>query len=144
MSEASDKHAPRIDEQLRHETQPLLGGAPDEGRDEWRRQQAPGPGEPDLAVPDRALPGDADDRLPEDELDRRSRLAAALAPARFPATTAELTAVAEDQNLGPDLLEPLRGLPAGEVFETVQDVWVSLGGAVEPPRDTIGETTDRG
>jgi hypothetical protein len=142
MSETSDKHAARIDEQLQHETEPLLRGAPDEGRDEWRRQQAPGPGEPDVALPDRTLPGDAENRIPEDELDRRARLAAALAPARFPATGAELTAVAEDEHLGTDLLDPLRALPAGDSFENVQAVWASLGGTVDPPRDTPGETTD--
>jgi len=141
MPEASDKHSPRLDEQLRHETEPLLGGAPDEGRDEWRRQQAPGPGEPDLALPDRALPGD-ENRLPEDELDRRARLAAALAPARFPATQAELTAVAEDEHLGADLLDPLRALPVGDSFQTVNDVWVALGGAVEPARDAPDERRD--
>jgi hypothetical protein len=144
MSEASDKHSPRLDEQLQHETEPLLRGAPDEGRDEWRRQQAPGPGEPDVALPDRALPGDGDDRLPEDELDRRARLAAALAPARFPTTATELTAVAEGEHLGDDLLDPLRALPADASFATVQDVWVSLGGAVEPLRDAPEETDDRG
>jgi hypothetical protein len=143
MSPAADKHSPRIDEQLQHEARPLLGGSPDEGRDEWRRQQAPGAGEPDVALPDRPLPGDAGNRLPEDQLDRRARLAAALAPARFPASAPELTAVAEAENLGVDLLDPLRTLPSDQSFETVQDVWAALGGPVDPPHDQPQEHADR-
>jgi hypothetical protein len=45
MARTSDKHAPRLDDQLEHEEQALTHGAPDEGRTEPRRSEAPGPGE---------------------------------------------------------------------------------------------------
>ena len=138
MSEEASKHSPRIDELLQHETASLLGGAPDEGRDEGRLQQASGPGEPDLALPDRSLPGDPADRLAEDELDRRARLAAAVAPAHFPATSRDLAEVAEAEHLATDLLDELRALDPDQSFETVQEVWLAIGGSVEGPRNQDG------
>lgn len=134
MSPEADKHSPRIDDLLAHEVEGLVRGAPDEGRDEGRLQQASGPGEPGLALPDRALPSDDGSRLDEAALDRRARLAAALAPAHFPADATALADVAAAENLGPNLLDPLRAL-AGESgsFATVQEVWMALGGDTEPP-----------
>lgn len=137
MSPEADKHSPRIDELLAHEVEGLVRGAPDEGRDEGRLQQAAGPGEPGLALPDRALDTDDPARLDEAALDRRARLAAALAPAHFPASAAELVAVAADEHLGPDLLDPLRDIDVDHPFATVQEVWVALGGNTEPPRDHL-------
>lgn len=135
MPAESDKHSPRIDEQLQHETSSLVGGSHDEGRDEARRQQAPGPGEPDVGLVDRSLPGDDEHRIDEAQLDERARVAAALAPATFPATRDHLTSVAEAEHLAPELLDRLRTLDAGEVFETVQQVWTALGGDAEGPRE---------
>src|SRR4051812_37970351 len=73
----SDKHGPRLDEQLKHDTNALVTGSPDEGRTERRLQEGLNDGEgtighrPDL---DEA-PGAG---LSEGDLAERERVATAI------------------------------------------------------------------
>lgn len=124
----SDKHSPRVDEQLEHETEHLVHGSPTEHRDEFRRQQAPGDGEPEVGTGDRPyrdeVPGNG---VSEVEAEERSQLAAHLGRA-FPAQRDELVRVAEQNMASPALIERLRTLPADAQFENVEAVWEALGG----------------
>ena len=122
MSDQNTTHSPRVDDQLAHETEALTHGAPDDGRQEWRRDQVGAEGEPDLAV-------DRDDA--DAELDTRSRLAASLVPSAFPGTAAVLADVAEQNNAPADFVAALRSLPDGRIYATFAEVWVDLGGTVE-------------
>ena len=122
MTDQNTTHSPRVDDQLAHETEALTHGAPDDSRQEWRRDQVGAEGEPDLAV----------DRDGSDaELDTRSRLAASLLPSAFPGTGAVLADVAEQNNASPDFVAALRSLPEGRIYATFAEVWVDLGGTVE-------------
>ena len=134
----TDRHGPRVDEQLKHETEALTRGAPDEPRTEARRQQSEGPGEPTLAVN-----RDESDAL----LDRRSYLAQVLAAASYPATATELLAVAELANAEEAAVAALRGLPPGDRYEAFGAVWAAVGGPdvdhPEPPQGRRIRTTGR-
>src|SRR5687768_10516704 len=112
--EQSAKHGPALDEQLGHEVDALTHGSPDEGRSEGRRQQAPGPGEPELAVNRRDV-GGPDERL----LELRSRIAASLRPSEFPTTAAELLATARDNFADEQVLAALESLPGERTYDTV-------------------------
>jgi hypothetical protein len=122
MTEQNATHSPRIDEQLQRESEALTHGAPDDGRQEWRRDQVGGDDEPE-AIVDR----DEDDA----ELDERSRLAASLVPSAFPATGAVLADVAAERHAPPHHVEALRSLPDGRVYATFAEVWADLGGSIE-------------
>lgn len=122
MTDQNTTHSPRVDDQLAHETHALTHGAPDDGRQEARRDQVAGDGEPEPSV----HRGDADA-----ELDERSRLAAALRPGAFPATGAVLADLAEEAHALPHHVTALRSLPEGRVYEEFGDVWRDLGGDVE-------------
>jgi hypothetical protein len=127
----SDKHAARIDEQLEHETAHLTSGSPTENRDEFRRQQAPGDGEPETGMGDRPELDEAPGLgLAEHDAEERSQLAIHLGRV-FPATRDRLLTAAEENMAPPDVLQRLRTLPAGESYETVEAVWEALGGEGE-------------
>jgi hypothetical protein len=124
MEPGSSKHTPRVDDQLQHDTAALTHGAPDEGRSERRRQEAPADGEPDLALHRDDVPrGDAPDSR---EVDRRAELAAALRPSDFPGTAGELAERASTNRLPGDLADELRALPEGRIYETVGELWDDL------------------
>jgi hypothetical protein len=130
--ERSDKHSPRLDEELKHETAPLTHGAGLESHSrEDLRQETPFPeeGAPDpSARADVAAPEGA---LSPAEANQRAELARVLASADFPATREFLFQAALDAHAGDDVIERLRRLPPDQAFATVQDVWVATGGHVE-------------
>ena len=122
MTDQNTTHSPRIDDQLAHETEALTHGAPDDARQEWRRDQVGAEGEPEIFV-------ERDDS--DAELETRSRLAQSLVPSAFPGTGASLADVAEMNNASPDYVSALRSLPEGRVYATFAEVWEDLGGETE-------------
>ena len=131
----SDKHGPRVDDQLEHETHDVVTGAPVESRvEEFREQEGPGEGELEAGSVARR-----DEFAPHDELDGetsrlRADVARHLGRDAFPGDRATLLASAEEHEAPGWLLEALRRLPEGEEFPTVEAVWETLGGPPDPPR----------
>lgn len=135
MDRGSDKHSPRIDDSLEHDTRPLTQGSPYEARaDEARLQEGAADGEPttDALLSGDVHPGEAPngEELSHDELEARSRIAAYLRPSVWPADRQALLTCAEDMNAPPDVLDRLRQLPDG-TFSHTEAVWEALGGPVE-------------
>jgi hypothetical protein len=134
MERGSDKHSPRIDENLEHDTRSLVQGNSGEARaDEGRLQEGAADDEP---TTDALLTGDLhpeqtnDALLDHDEAEARSRLAAHLRPSIWPADREEIVRCAEELNAPPDILNQLRQLPDG-TFSHTEAVWEALGGRVE-------------
>lgn len=128
----SDKHSPRIDEELKHEIAPVTHGAGIESHSRedlrqespFREEEAPDPSaRPDVPVPDGAL-------TPE-EANARAELARVLAAVHFPATRAFLFKAAMDAHAGEDVLDRLRRLSPSQRFKTVQEIWAATGGPAE-------------
>lgn len=132
MPRGSDKHAPRIDENLKHDTGSLTHGSPSEARsDEGRQQEGAGDDEP---TPDALLTGDRglgdDDVLDHDEVEARSVMASYLRPSVWPADREALVALAREENAPGWVLERLSQLPDG-TFSHTEAAWEALGGRVE-------------
>ena len=132
MERGSDKHAPRVDEELKHDTGSLLHGSPVEARaTEAREQEGPADDEP---TPDALLTGDRPapnpDTLTHDEVEARAELARHLEPGAFPADRDALVASARRLNAPDSLIERLSSLPDG-TFAHLEAVWEALGGRVE-------------
>jgi hypothetical protein len=112
MPRTSDKHAPRRDDQLAHEEQALVHGAPDEGRTEPRRSEAPGPGEGGVgARPEVEEP--AGDAGPQSEIEGRAALAATFRPTTFPARRDQLVEEARAGSPTTRSSPPWSGLRSG-------------------------------
>jgi Protein of unknown function (DUF2795) len=131
LERGSDKHSPRVDEQLEHETQSLRQGSPVESRVEEHREQE-GPGD-DQPTPDARLAGGRATAasLDLDDAETRADIARFLDPGAFPADREALLANAEGNQAPDEVLERLQALPGGRAYENVQDVWATLGGTVE-------------
>lgn len=132
MPRGSDKHSPRLDENLVHDTYSLTHGSPSEARsDEGRLQEGAGDDDP---TPDALLTGDRGRRhgdiLSHDEVEARSEMASYLRPSAWPADRATLVAVAREGNAPAGVIERLTDLPDG-TFSHTEAVWEALGGRVE-------------
>jgi len=134
MPRGSDKHSPRIDENLDHDTRSLTHGSPTEARaDEAREQEGAADDEP---TTDALLTGEihpeqrAKDALDHEEVEARSRLAAYLRPSVWPADRAALLACAIELHAPTDVVDRLGRLPDG-TFSHTEAVWEALGGRVE-------------
>jgi hypothetical protein len=131
LERGSDKHSPRVDEELEHETLSLQQGAPVESRVEEHREQE-GPGEDQPTADSRLTGGRATaGSLDLDDAETRADIARFLTPSAFPADREALLADAEANQAPAEVLERLRALPGGRSYENVQDVWGALGGTVE-------------
>jgi hypothetical protein len=120
----SDKHGPRIDEEMRHEVASLIEGSPVESRSREQRLQE----DPDPYAS--TGPGLED----QGEIDQRAELARSLRPSSFPATKEQLLEIAVNEQAPDEHLDLLRRLPDGVVFEHFEDVWEALGGHTEHRR----------
>ena len=134
MQRESDKHSPRVDEEMKHELQSLTQGlAAEESRSrEDYTQEAPTEDEIRWE-PDTNRPEDDDMGIgiPLGDADARSILARHVTAAHWPASRDELVEVAHTDRAPQNVLDRLRGLPAEVRFENVQEVWAALGGATE-------------
>lgn len=124
----SDKHSPRLDDQLVHEVAPLVQGESDEGRTEYRSKETPGEEEGGFGYrPELDEPGPAPT---EAELAMRADIARHLPPSAFPARAEELREAAARDHAPPPVMELLDRLP-DDVYDTVQQVWQAVGGSPE-------------
>ena len=115
--ETSDKHSARVDDELQKDTR---GG--EDARERMRLDDS----RPDVTQTQEGVLDDAD-------AERRAELARFLEPSAFPCRPSELEAGA-DRNFAPDhIIRLLQALP-DRVYENMQDVWSTLGGAVEEKR----------
>lgn len=127
----SDKHAPRVDDEMGQETGSLVRGAPLESRaQEPREQEGPADREP---VPDALVTsgrrGTTESLSPE-EASRRAEFARHLPPSAFPGAPGELTAAARAGGAPDDVVDGLRSLPPGS-YASAGEVWAALHGRRE-------------
>jgi Protein of unknown function (DUF2795) len=129
LERGSDKHGPRVDEELEHETLSLEQGSPVESRVEEHREQE-GPGD-DQPTPSALLTGGRTGSLDLDDAGARSDIARFIDPSTFPADREGLLANAEANNAPPAVAERLQALPGDRTYQGLPDVWSALGGTVE-------------
>lgn len=117
----SNKHSPKLDDEMKRETESLVRGAPVEARVEESREKEPAAdGEPFAA-------SWTSSRLGPDALSARAEFARFLHPSAFPATRDELIAEARGNNAYDAVVELLHELPdGGRRFATSAEVWDNL------------------
>ena len=107
----------------------MLAAPPGGRAHEWRDAEAPANGEPDVST---ILRGDTESRsdIPMNfspyEIEQRSRVARYLNRTTFPANRKDLIRAAQEAGAPDDVIEDLRGLPAGETFENASRAWAAL------------------
>src|SRR3954451_2984929 len=114
----SNRHSPRLDDELKRETESLVRGAPVESRaEEWRGKEGSADGGREPSARTRAGGIGADEVAQRTNLSRHLRLSV------FPAERQALLEEAESNSAPSEVLADLRRLPAGVIFGTVHEVW---------------------
>jgi Protein of unknown function (DUF2795) len=140
MERDSNKHSPRLDDELKKEVGSLTHGSPAEShKQEWHEQE--GAADDEREPSSRTADPNA---LGPDNETARAELSRHLRPSAFPADREALLAEAEANDAREAVLTALRRLPPDREFATVYEVWEALGGPIEhvagrPDRHSGGE-----
>jgi hypothetical protein len=118
----SSKHSPRLDDELKKETESLVRGAPVESRVQEHREAEPA-ADFDREATVRTAPAW---RLGPDEASARRELSRHLRLSVFPAGRRALIAEARENDAPQPVLDVLAGLPDDRAFVTVYEVWAAL------------------
>lgn len=135
MDRGSDKHNPKLDDQLKHETEGLVRSGHETHAEEWREPEPSGDDQPhsDLA-PHATLTGGTPEGMTSDDVEGRAELASYLGKAPYPAVREQLIDVALDRQAPDRVVDVVRRLPSGRQFANVNEVWAAAGGHVEGGR----------
>ncbi len=135
MERGSNKHGPRLDEQLAHEVSGLTAADRSTHAQEWKDPEPSGEDQPDVdRYPDGTLVGGTPDGLSPDEVEMRSEVAAALGKNVWPASGAVLVRQAEANSAADRVVDLLSRLKPDQQYENLQDAWTSLGAGSEQQR----------
>ena len=129
MERGSDKHSPRVDEQLAHEVDGMMRAERPTHAEEWKEPEPAGEDQPDpglLGEPEERRPG-APVGMTADDVQLRADLAAHLTRAAFPTDESGLLGHLVDGNAPDRLRDLVRRLPSGRVYQSVGEVWTALG-----------------
>lgn len=123
----SDKHGPRVDEELEQELRPMEQGGPADARaEEGRQQEAPGDFEP---TPDSRVGHRGASPLLEisdDPAEARREVARALDPSIFPADRTAVLRSATDNHARAPVIQALEALPLEGTYKNVEELWLAL------------------
>ncbi len=124
MERTTDKHSPRLDEEMKRETASLTHGAPVDARaDEFREQEAPTDYEPGASSRLMHL-----DPQGNDPAGARREFSRHLLPSMFPGDRDSLLDAANAEDAPGPVIDLLAQLPPGQQFATMYEVWGALGG----------------
>lgn len=133
MDRGSSKHSPRVDNEMAAEVASLTRGAPEEAHAEESQLAEPS-GEDQPAVTTflghRGEDGSTSlspEGLTADQVEARSTLARWLPRADFPAVREQLIGAAIDAGAPAAVVDRIRELPSGTVFDHFGDVWRATG-----------------
>lgn len=135
MEQGADKHGPRLDEEMKHATEGMVRAGRSTRAEEWRDQEPPGEGQPEVdRAPDATLTGGTPEGMTAADVELRSELASYLDRSTFPAVRAQLMDQAMSNHAPDRVIAELRRLPDGREYANVNDIWAALGGGTEQQR----------
>jgi hypothetical protein len=128
---SSDKHPPRLDDELEREVDTAARTLPTSSREVEEREPVPpaesGPEATSVPEPDSVSRSDVDLQFTPADIDDRSRLGRYLPRTAFPADKARLLKAAKAAKAPDTVLDELGRLPEHEKFATAARVWAALG-----------------
>ena len=125
-----------MDDALEQEVRGMMTAGHDPRAEEWNSPEPSGEDQPtvDLSA-DGSLHGGVPDGMTEDDVTQRSALAQYLGKEVWPATGAQLLAVAQGRNAPDAVVALLRQAHADVSYLNLQEVWSAIsGGHVEQHR----------
>jgi hypothetical protein len=133
MDRGNTKHGARLDEEMAQEVRGIVqSGRSDSRVEEFHDPEPAGEDQPELGTG--RLEGGAPPGMTYEEVEARSRLGRFIPRSSLPGDREELIVGANDMNAPDDILEQLAALPAGETYQTVNEIWAALGHSNEERR----------
>ncbi|RAY15548.1 DUF2795 domain-containing protein [Actinomadura craniellae] len=132
MHRDSSKHGPRLDDQMKHETQGLIRGNGSTHAERWRETEALEEPAGSAEQPPGRQPGAPGGMSPR-EVAWRSQIAQVLGPGAFPASRGELLTALERANAPGNVLLAVSGVPGDRKFRNVGELVRAMGVHTEPP-----------
>jgi hypothetical protein len=128
MERMSNKHGPRLDEEMGREVRGIVQGVAGARAEEWKHPEPAGEDQPDATVVPNGVsrpgpPGGVDPV----ELERFSRFGRYIGLSALPGDRDALRRSAETLLAPEDVLAELDRLPDGAVYHTTAEVWGALG-----------------
>jgi hypothetical protein len=124
----SDKHGPRQDDELKHETEGLVRSGHATRVEEWRDPEPSGEDQPDADLaPSSTLTGGVPDGLTAAGVEERSELAAHLGKEIYPAHRDQVIDRLVQTNAPSRLVTAVRDLPADAEFQNAGELASALG-----------------
>jgi hypothetical protein len=114
--------SPRLDDELKRETESLVRGSPVESRIEEERLKETA-GDDEFAPSDYPVPPG---ELGADDIDARRELSRHLRPSSFPGDRTRMLAEAVENKAPPAVVQALEKLPPDVAFHSAHEVWVAI------------------
>ncbi|MBV9097130.1 MAG: DUF2795 domain-containing protein [Frankiaceae bacterium] len=135
MDRGSDKVSPRLDEELKHETQGLVRSGHSTHAEEWKDPEPSGEDQPDAdRAPDGTLTGGTPVGMEPADVEGRSELASFLGKDCYPMVRAQVIDLVIERNAPDRVIDLVKRLPSDREFTNVNEIWSALGGHVETGR----------
>jgi hypothetical protein len=125
VQRGSDKHGPREDEQLQHETEGLVRSGHATHAEQWRDTEPISPDPDERGFPDPREPG-TPAGLTAADVELRSQLAQAARSLTFPTQRDPLVASLRDADAPAELIDRVSQLPAGRSYHRLAEVFDDL------------------
>jgi len=129
MERGSDKHSPRVDEEMANEVRGVLQGTAGSRAEEWKMAEPAGEDQPEpTMVPEGEYrTGTPNGEVSSAEMERFSRFGRFIGLSALPGDREALRRSAEDLTAPDDVLAELDRLPPDVTYRNVAEVWSALG-----------------
>ena len=135
MERGSDKHGPRQDDELKHETEGLVRSGHSTHAEEWKDPEPAGEDQPDAdRAPDSTLLGGTPNGMDGDDVEGRSELASYLGKDCYPMVRAQVIDLAMERQAPARVVDLVKRLPSDREYHNVNEIWSAVGGQVEADR----------
>jgi hypothetical protein len=133
--ERGSKHSPMRDDALQSDVEGMVRSGKSTHAQDFKDPEPPADGEPDIdRAPADSLTGATPEGMSGADVTERSELAETLRRTAFPNDRDGLLAAAEQSAATDRVLADIEGLPAGQQFASVGEVWTALGHPAEQLR----------
>ncbi|HEX2312655.1 MAG TPA: DUF2795 domain-containing protein [Thermomonospora sp.] len=132
MPRDSSKHGPRLDEEMRHETEGMVRGGGATHTEEWRQTESADEPPGSVQMPPERQGGGAD--MTAREVEWRSEIAQVLAPLEYPADRGRILSFLEARHAPDNIITAMTGLPKDRQFRNVGEIARAIGVHTEQHR----------
>lgn len=124
MQRGNSKVGPRLDDELKHDTEGVVRGGHDSRAEEWRGSEPSAEDQPTVGMrPQASAQEGPPDGLSAAEVELRSELASYIGRAPYPMHRSDLLGLLAERHAPDVLVELVAGLPEHVAVVNLQDLW---------------------